>query len=184
MCTEVDWKEEFADLHENTGYVTVYGPQSVGLVNLSEDFAHSDIATAACKAIIVGNTSVSVDQIKKTPYTEDDDVTFHTFTTDFNYQVYGIENKSTDTAYEENATFTTFDGMTMIAPHEGNTFSVKVEAGEFCLVLMKEGNGVTTNKTYVNGMVLPPGEDALLRQCIKKGKKEKLFIDHIDRFTL
>lgn len=103
VCSEVDWKEEYAHLHENSGFVTFYGPAAVGVSNLTEDFAFSEIATAACKAIMEGRCAEKAQEtmeIKVTNYDEDEAVTFHEFITDFTYHVYGVKNGTESATYE------------------------------------------------------------------------------------
>lgn len=68
--------------------------------------------------------------------------------------MYMIENKEKELAYVETADFLKFHKVELLPPEQGNSYKVKVEAGETRSIILKFGaNGFSISKSYSYIMV-------------------------------
>ena len=94
------------------------------------------------------------------------------YKTPFGYLIYRVQNNDEGQAYEERATFDAFTNVQLLAPHQGNTFTLLAEPQQTAVVLMKLGcNGYNLSKSFCQKLI--KNDDGLIDECIDEGEQEE-----------
>lgn len=82
-----------------------------------------------------------------------------------------VKNEETDVTLVEDVKYPKFDGLTLLAPYEGDSYKMEVPPGESKLAMIKGSlSGYSLRMTYTSQLYW--GEESLIAQCIENGQQK------------
>jgi hypothetical protein len=93
-----------------------------------------------------------------------------------------IKNDETDCTIVEEVNFPKFDGLSLVAPEEGDSYKMEVPPGEQKIVMVKGAlEGYSLRMTYTSQLYW--GEESLIEQCVTTGQ-QKVRGDDITQYSM
>lgn len=94
------------------------------------------------------------------------------YKSDFFYSFSAIVNLEASKVVGEKCVFTTFDGCTLMAPEEGNSYNLEVAPGSKRIAVIKNSlDGFSYGYSYNRRVIMDDG--SLEDQCIEEGSKNQ-----------
>ena len=131
LVAEVDWFEE---TDEKSFVITCYGESHVDLEDMDDEegFEPAHVTRQAAEAIV----AQKLFDCDTTPNNEDSNILKSKVKSDHGYMMIVIQNNGSQ-SYNETVQYSTFDGLTLIAPEEGKEYDITVGPGETRVVLIR-----------------------------------------------
>jgi hypothetical protein len=169
MLIEISWEQETQD---RVFCATSYGKSKVEFGDCNSEIPIQEILKPIfkAKAIKAAENPDSYPDVTISDFAEEKGPLIRKFNCKKSAEGYNwilIINDEAEASYEENVKFPTFDGMTLLPPEEGSSYSLTCGPGQWRMVIIRCEPSFSMSMSYSHKVT--QGSSALISECLAEG---------------
>ena len=172
LYVEMEWQKSTAE-EDRSFCVTSYGCSNVTFEkDMQSEYSKEDILRSAFMA--KAERAADFSDITVTDFSGENAPKAKKYSCSKSGEGYNwtlIVNDEADVTVREEVNYPKFEGLTLLAPHQGSSYTMEVRPGEKRLVMIRgDLAGYSLRMTYTSQLFW--GEKSLLQQCLASGQQK------------